>query len=203
MGLGRGLDVTKTEWEVKRTTVADDKKGLKLDGTCRIRFITNKDNMAGGNLALFSTGEVGMWKVVKPDTTTNSNSIDNTSYDDAVKASSSCIEIEVPSTKRGDRSMLVYNFPMGTGSIQPLAVLVKTKGSVKYYPNGRSSPILSRSYEEYGDDANSNADGGMEVGIASMHLKGGKPLVDPSWAKGRRWFWTKREQAGMTNPGYI
>jgi len=160
--------------------------------------------MSSGNVALFSTGEVGMWKIVKPEG--SQKSITTCSYDEAILASSNCIEIEVPSNKPGDRSTVVYNFPMGSGSVQALAVISKTKGTVKYYRNGKASPILGYTSQEYsvGGSGTSGGDDGIEVGSASMHLKAGKPLVDPAWAKGRRWFWTKKVQGGMTNdPGYI
>ena len=117
------------------------------------------------------------------------------------------IEIDVPSDEPGDRSVITYNFPMGTGSIQPLAVVAKGKGSIKYYPNGKSSTsLLGMSGEEYSYEStkSTSLDDVVEVGAASMRIKGGKPLVDPAWAKGRRWFWTPRELCGMkTSPGYI
>lgn len=203
MGFGKGLDVTKTEWQVERV-VKNGNKAPKLDGMCNIRFLSSKSTMSSGNVALFSTGEVGIWKIVKPEV--EQKSITTCSYDEAIIASSNSIEIEVPSNKPGDRSTVVYNFPMGSGSVQALAVIAKTKGTVKYYANGKASPILGYASEEYsvGGSGASSGDGGIEVGSASMHLKAGKPLVDPAWAKGRRWFWTKKEQGGMSNnPGYI
>ena len=221
MGLGKGLDVTKAEWQVERIVKNGSKhaKNPNLNGKCTVRFLTSKSSTmkGGGNVALFSTGEVGLWRVVQPNMAPPNSqqaqqrkSLASCSYDEAVKSSSPSIEIEVLSDKPGDRSTVVYNFPMGSGSIQPLSVLVKTKGSVKYYPNGKTSPVLGMASEEYSVDSGNpgktagGGDGGIEVGSASMHIKGGKPLVDPAWAKGRRWFWTKREQSGMTNnPGYI
>lgn len=213
MGVGKGLDVTKTEWQIERVSTIKSKGGKKkgvpkMDGKCTVRFLSSKDNMETGNLVLFSTGEIGEWSVKNPINIQQQQqgggaSLVNLSYDNAIRSTTPSIEIEVSSSDSlKDRSCVVYSFPIGAGSIQPLAVLAKSKGSVKYYPNGRSSPLIGESYGVGSGQDYSDA-GSIEVGTASMHLKGGKPLVDPAWAKGRRWFWTHREVKGMGKAGYI
>jgi len=230
MGMGRGLDVTKTEWKVERNILNNQaaKEHKDLKGTCTIRFIDSKNTGSlSKNIALFSTGEVGEWKVVSPQ---KGKPFTSCSYEDAVKSTLSALEIEVKSSSKnkgnsksqggGDdtsnKSSIVYHFPITGGALQPVAVLAKTAGSVKYYPNGRS---LSSGFEEYElsstttgagsgptarSSATSSVDGGIDIASASMHVKAGKPLVDSQWAKGRRWFWTRREQGGMGNSvGYI
>jgi len=226
-----GMDITKMEWNLQRTVI-DPKKGPRLDSTCTVRFLDG-DGITNGKVALFSTGEVGRWTLTAPEELTAAGAgysggpprgypsssnlatpatgsqqqqqLTHTSYDEAVKAYNACIEIEVPSNnKKYDNSLIVYNFPVGSGKIQRLAAVIKAKGSVKYYPDGKtsSSDLLSLGGGLSGGGGGSDASG-IEVGRVSMHIKGGKPIVDPSWAKGRRWFWTRREQGGMKHPGYI
>lgn len=197
-----GPDITTQEWSLERFSI-DRKKGLK-NGSCTVRFLD-----AGKKVALFSTGEVGTWNLLPPNRegppseTPVTPRFENTSYEDAVKAFNSCIEIEVPSKKKGDDSVLVYSFPLGTGNIQSMASVVKGEGKVKYFA-GRKVSSGGLSLDGYGGlGASTVDDEGIEVGTASMRLKSGKPIVDSSWAKGRRWFWTRREQRGMKNPGYI
>lgn len=220
-----GMDITKIEWNLQRTVI-DAKKGPRLDSTCTVRFLDG-DAMTNGKVALFSTGEVGRWTLTAPEElaaaaaaeydeagfpsgsnlatpvgSPQQKQLIHTSYDEALRAYSACIEIEVPSNNQDDNSLIVYNFPVGAGKVQRLAAVIKTKGSVKYYPKGRasSSDLLSLGGGFGGGESDAS---GIEVGKVSMHIKGGKPIVDPSWAKGRRWFWTRREQGGMKNPGYI
>lgn len=202
-----GFDITKVEWKLEMTSV-DSKKGPKGKSST-VRFLGGK-NPTDGKVALFSTGEVGSWTFIQPNKevsfegTPVTPRLVNTSYDEALKASNINIEIEVPSTQKGDKSMIVYNFPIGAGNVQSMAAVVRGKGTVKYYPKRKATSDLL-SLDGFGDDlyAEGAKDDGIDVGTASMRLKGGKPLVDKSWAKGRRWFWTRREQPGMKHPGYI
>jgi len=203
-----GLDLSKAEWTLERKVTNEMKKKYpNLNGShCTVRFL--EDASKERNLALLSTGEVGEWRsfYVRP------KDVRKCSYDEAKQGfCGRNIELEVKSSQNpDDSSVTVYRFSVDNGILQQKAALFKTQSTMAYYPNGRSNPETEMSGEEEYDMVEEGAKTNMEeyttenVGMASIHVKAGRPVIDKSWAKGKRWFWTKREQAGMrNNPGYI
>lgn len=186
MSKGMGNGVTKVDWEVDRqTTISTRKKTSKIDlpsGKCQLQFLSKRDPIRNANKAVFSSGEVGYWKLKQSPPA--EKSLLESSYEEAVESCTRRIEIEVPSRK--DRSMIVYDLPVGTGNVQPLAVVSQGKGSVKYYESA------SRLQDEMGKDL------GIKVGSVLMRAKSGQSIVDPNWGrKCKTWFWGPREQRGM------
>lgn len=168
----------------------NDAKGpAPREGMCTLKFLSERGGKAGSKICLFSTGEVGHWRLMKP---RSRIPILNSSYEKALESSSRFVEIEVPSQNRGDRSLLLYRLFMGTGTVQALAAVSKGKGNILFYPKGR-----------IGGGGEEDNESNVEIGTVKMQVKGGKPIVDPSWARGRRWFWSSREVKGIRHCGSI
>lgn len=198
MGASMGQGITKVDWQMERKLMP--KKGTttqqqqpNLNEKCSLKFLSSSNRRRrGSEVVLFSTGEVGYWKIKNP---TVSSNVLTASYNKALASLSRSIEIEVPSSSssdgdngNNDDGVLVYTLTLGAGTVQPLAVLARGKGSVKYYPKGRSPSAVDQ-----GDDSASAVD----IGNCEMHVKSGRPIVDAQFSKGRRWWWTARERPGM------
>lgn len=195
MGASMGQGITKVDWQMdrklmpKKRTTTQQQQQPNLNEKCSLKFLSSSNRRRrGSEVVLFSTGEVGYWKIKNP---TVSSNVLTASYNKALASLSRSIEIEVPSSSPSDgnsnndndndEGVLVYTLTLGAGTVQPLAVLARGKGSVKYYPKGRS------------DDSASAVD----IGNCEMHVKSGRPIVDAQFSKGRRWWWTARERPGM------
>jgi len=124
-------------------------------------------------------------------------------YEEACMSNFNGLEIEVtlPRAKKGKRGgglpTLLYRFPVSEGAVNPQSFVTASRGVVKLFPEGRkkkggaSSAAVARGVggppgivEETEDD------GGIEVGRVHMHVSvpGASPLVDPTGAKGRKYF---------------
>jgi len=186
MGASMGQGITKVDWQMERKLMP--KKGASaqqpnLNEKCTLKFLSSSNRRRrGSEVVLFSTGEIGYWKIKNP---TVSSNVLTTSYNKALSSLNRAIEIEVPSSDN-ENGVLVYTLTLGAGTVQPLAVLARGKGSVKYYPKGRSAPG-----DQGGDD------GAVDIGSCEMHVKSGRPIVDSQFGRGRRWWWTARERPGM------
>lgn len=134
MSKSMGNGVTQVEWQLDRTT--SPSPAAPPSGKCTLKFLSERDNLRGTNVAIFSTGETGYWRVKG---SSGGAPILNASYDKALSSTARYIEIEVPSKK--NRSVLVYELPMGTGSVQPMAVVGRGTGRVRYYEKGPLSLI--------------------------------------------------------------
>lgn len=97
------------------------------------------------------------------------------------------LEVFLPKTKacKGGNPLVTYSIPFGVGTTSPKTKVPQANGVVTVYPNGRKKSGTTAL-----DDVGSQ---GIEVGRTSLHLKAGSGLVDPSWARGRRYFWKGRD----------
>jgi hypothetical protein len=105
-----------------------------------------------------------------------SKDIVNEPFDDAVRrrqgASHINIELMLPSVKGSkDLPSLVYDVVVEMGSVNPEAVVARSKGTATLYPKGYK-------HKEYKVD--------VGTARACMPMKAG--LVDPAWARGRTIF---------------
>jgi len=106
------------------------------------------------------------------------------SYDDAVRSRLFMVEFELqlpPMKRKGDQSDLVsvvYQVALEPGTMNPKAMIPRGSGRILLYPEGRESQFCMA--------------GTCNVGL---NMRAG--IVDPSWAKGRRFFWKGR------SPGVI
>ena len=91
------------------------------------------------------------------------------------------LEVFLPKTRacKGGNPLITYTIPMGTGTTSPKSRVSQSNGKITVYPNGR---------KKKGGEANE----AIEVGPTSLHLNVGPPLVDPTWARGRQYFWKGR-----------
>lgn len=201
--MGQSMDqgITKVDWQMERKLATKPSKktkasagstgsALNLNEKCTLKFISSANKRRrGSEVVLFSTGEVGYWKIKNP----SAPPVLTASYNKALASLSRSIEIEVPSASDSgnDKGVLVYTLTLGAGTVQPLAVLARGKGSVKYYPRGRS----------FSSDESDDGDGGVDIGSCEMHVKSGRPVMDPQWSRGRRWWWTSKERPGMRTSG--
>jgi hypothetical protein len=99
------------------------------------------------------------------------------SYDDAVRSRLPMVEFEVvlpPMQKGKALPSVVYQVAVEPGTMNPKAMIPRGSGKIRVYPLGHEKGNLI--------DA-----GACNVG---MTMKAG--LVDPSWAKGRKYFWQGR-----------
>mmetsp|Transcript_2100 Transcript_2100/g.2513 ORF Transcript_2100/g.2513 Transcript_2100/m.2513 type:complete len:299 (+) Transcript_2100:88-984(+) len=95
------------------------------------------------------------------------------------------IEVFLPKTRacKGGNPLITYSIPVGAGTTSPKSRVSQANGKITVFPNGRKRK------QGGGDSNSSNA---IEVGKTSLHLNTGPSLVDPSWAKGRKYFWKGR-----------
>ena len=95
------------------------------------------------------------------------------------------LEVFLPKTRacKGGNPLITYSVPFGVGTTSAKSKVAQANGVVTVYPNGRKRTGS-------GDDA---SDGGIEIGKTSFHLNTGAGLVDPSWVKGKKYFWKGRE----------
>ena len=92
------------------------------------------------------------------------------------------LEVFLPKTKacKGGNPLITYSVPFGAGTTSPKSKVAQANGVVTVYPNGRKRK------------GNGEVSEGIEIGQTSLHLNAGSGLVDPAWAKGRRYFWKGR-----------
>eukprot|EP00559_Dactyliosolen_fragilissimus_P007049 CAMPEP_0184857030 /NCGR_PEP_ID=MMETSP0580-20130426/2205_1 /TAXON_ID=1118495 /ORGANISM="Dactyliosolen fragilissimus" /LENGTH=303 /DNA_ID=CAMNT_0027352393 /DNA_START=95 /DNA_END=1003 /DNA_ORIENTATION=+ len=94
------------------------------------------------------------------------------------------LEILLPK-KRGRRAgkspSVVYTFPLVTGTMDKKNLMAPSRGKVRVFPSGRPSNDAK--------DGDNDSDGGLDVGMTSLHVSSGTSLVDWTWAKGKRLFW--------------
>lgn len=90
------------------------------------------------------------------------------------------LEVFLPKTRacKGGNPLVTYSIPMGAGTTSPKARVSQSNGKITVYPNGR---------KRKGGDSDA-----IEVGSTGLHLRSGPPLIDPSWSKGRKYFWKGR-----------
>lgn len=103
------------------------------------------------------------------------------------------LEVFLPKTKtmkkkKGGNPLVVYSIPMGGGTTNPKSKVSQSCGKVIVYPNGRKKSAADLENDE-----------GIEVGKAKIHLYSAPSLIDWTWAKGRKVFWT----AGQRSAGLV
>jgi len=110
------------------------------------------------------------------------------SYDDALfnRDQLPLIDVEVilPKAKccKGRSPLIHYVFPYGPSTFGQERVRVAlSKGIVTVYPNGRKNRT------------NNGKDGGVKIGLSSLHVHAGTSIVDRGWSKGRKLFWKGRQ----------
>lgn len=91
------------------------------------------------------------------------------------------LEVFLPKTRacKGGNPLIRYSIPMGAGTTSPKSRVSQSNGVVTIFPTGR------KRNEGEPNDA-------IEVGSTSLHLSVGPSLIDPSWSKGRKYFWNGR-----------
>ena len=91
------------------------------------------------------------------------------------------LEVFLPKTRacKGGNPLVTYSIPMGAGTTSPKSRVSQSNGVVSVFPNGRKRK----------DGETSEC---IEVGSTSLHLNAGSGLVDPAWARGRKYFWKGR-----------
>jgi hypothetical protein len=91
------------------------------------------------------------------------------------------LEVFLPKTRacKGGNPLITYSIPIGAGTTSPKARVTHSNGKITVYPNGRK--------RNGGESSEA-----IEVGSTSLHLNAGAPLVDPAWARGRKYFWKGR-----------
>lgn len=92
------------------------------------------------------------------------------------------LEVFLPKTKacKGGNPLVTYSVPFGPGTTSPKSKVAQANGVVTVYPNGRKKKGSGEVSE------------GIEVGRTSLHLNSGAGLVDPAWARGKKFFWKGR-----------
>jgi hypothetical protein len=93
------------------------------------------------------------------------------------------LEVFLPKTKacKGGNPLVTYSIPFGTGTTSPKSKVSQANGFVTVYPKGRKRK------------SENDSDEGIVIGSTSLHLHAGASLVDPSWARGRKYFWKGRD----------
>ena len=91
------------------------------------------------------------------------------------------LEVFLPKTRscKGGNPLVTYSIPMGAGTTSPKARVSQSNGVVTVFPNGRK--------KKGGESSEA-----IEVGSTSWHLNKGAGLIDPTWARGRKYFWKGR-----------
>jgi hypothetical protein len=97
------------------------------------------------------------------------------------------LEVFLPKTRQcrkngGGNPLIRYCIPMGAGTTSNKSRVSQSNGVVTIFPNGRKRK----------DGAGDNSSECIEVGSTSLHLNVGSSLVDPTWARGRKYFWKGR-----------
>ncbi len=106
------------------------------------------------------------------------------SYDENISTfhpSHFVLEVFLPKSRacKGGNPLVTYSIPMGAGTTSPKSRVSQSNGVVSVFPNGRK--------RKEGETSEC-----IEVGTTSLHLNSGSPLVDPGWARGRKYFWKGR-----------
>lgn len=106
------------------------------------------------------------------------------SYDENISGfhpSHLVLEVFLPKNRacKGGNPLITYSIPMGAGTTSPKARVSQSNGVVTIFPNGRK--------KKGGESSEA-----IVVGSTSWHLNKGPGLVDPSWARGRKYFWKGR-----------
>merc|ERR1711862_961355 len=109
MGQSMGQGITKVDWQMERkllspkailgksTKKATDKNNNNLNEKCTLKFLSSSNrNRRGSEVVIFSTGEIGYWKIKNP--APNAVLLTQASYNKALSSLSRSIEIEVPSS---------------------------------------------------------------------------------------------------------
>jgi len=91
------------------------------------------------------------------------------------------LEVFLPKTRacKGGNPLVMFSVPMGAGTTSPKAKVSQSNGKVTVYPNGRK--------RKGGGDSEA-----IEVGTTYLHIQSGPSLIDPAWARGRKFFWKGR-----------
>mmetsp|Transcript_46412 Transcript_46412/g.68557 ORF Transcript_46412/g.68557 Transcript_46412/m.68557 type:complete len:271 (+) Transcript_46412:77-889(+) len=203
------------EWKMERSVGnhGTKNKGAKgeMDGTTTLKFTQIKDELRPSKqIVLFSTGERGYWRVVKPrdgvekkksrlpDSNGSAKSGVITPYEDAIgnDPKSRTLEIEVMGNRQDtDGPVLLYTIPIGYGRVQPTAVINDVRGLVRLLP-GSVTQSVGR-FHEYVENTDLMNSEGQKVGFASLTLPRGPGVVDSSWARGRQWFYKGRSRGNL------
>lgn len=98
------------------------------------------------------------------------------------------LEVFLPKTRacKGGNPLVTYSIPFGVGTTSPKSKVPQANGVVTVYPKGRKKGGVGGTV---GDESSP----GIEIGRTSLHLRAGSGLVDPSWARGKRYFWKGRD----------
>jgi len=136
-------------------------------------------------------------------------------YEDAVleNPSTDILEIEVfsnqnrvrPRYRRSSSStektsseegpVLVYQIPLAFGRVQKSSLVNDVPGVVRLLSGDVASSAVGHfSYSEHADVLESKA---RTVGQVHLKLSHGRGLVDPTWARGRRWFFQGRSKGNL------
>eukprot|EP00979_Chaetoceros_neogracilis_P016265 scaffold7501_cov267-Chaetoceros_neogracile.AAC.5 len=93
------------------------------------------------------------------------------------------LEVFLPKTRacKGGNPLVTYSIPFGAGTTSPTSKVSQANGIVTVYPNGRKRKGAGEVSE------------GIEIGRTSFHLNAGTGLVDPAWARGKKFFWKGRD----------
>lgn len=91
------------------------------------------------------------------------------------------LEVFLPKTRacKGGNPLVRYCIPMGAGTTSPKSRVSQSNGFVTIFPSGRKV--------KEGETSES-----VNVGPTSLHLSVGASLIDPAWARGRKFFWKGR-----------
>mmetsp|Transcript_21470 Transcript_21470/g.31925 ORF Transcript_21470/g.31925 Transcript_21470/m.31925 type:complete len:344 (-) Transcript_21470:320-1351(-) len=117
------------------------------------------------------------------------------------------VEVTIPNKKgmnivkkRGyTPPVIVYTFPFGEGDMNPESTLCRSEGCIKVYPYGRKIAAAQKSAQQGPGAAAAmeqeveKDEGGIEIGVTTLNKGARAPgLVDPSWARGKKFFWKGR-----------
>lgn len=92
------------------------------------------------------------------------------------------LEVFLPKNRacKGGNPVIKYSIPMGAGTTSPKSRVSQSNGVVTIFPTGRK--------RQGGESSEA-----IEVGSTSLHLNKGASLIDPTWARGRKYFWKGRK----------
>jgi hypothetical protein len=90
--------------------------------------------------------------------------------------------------------VIVYQIPIDFGRIQKGALINDVTGVVRLLPSEvAKTEIAGHKYSEHSDVLRT-LPRCLKVGSASLKVAHGKSLVDPSWGRGRQWFYGGRSK---------
>jgi hypothetical protein len=186
------VQVKHTEASHSPTTVRKYKASVTLGSQSPLK----KAFLTPGPKALRS-----VWSTVSPEKVDNSKDLLTKTFEQAAMSTRNLLEIEIilPKTKAVPSSpAILYTFPIEAGSMSKASRLALTRGRVQVFPRGRkhinmsttsASPDMQQSMHESSETSSRLS---FDVGVSSLHLHSGPPLIDWTWAKGKTIFWKGR-----------